>query len=242
MFDTDPNSELHSLTKQELIDKYNHLLDEFQNFVRYIPDALIEVRVHLEHPRITFMNRMARVVFGYSEEEVRDELPLRQIFATDAEYQRIMEISRGFLEESLREKIPYQRTGTQDLWEVKLQRQNGEIFQAEAQSSTVLNDEGTPVKVRALFRDITDRKILERDREKLIDELQAALKNIQTLKGLLPICASCKKIRDDSGYWKDLEEYVEQHSLAEFSHGICPECMSELYPRYKRKKDREEEE
>ena len=64
----------------------------------------------------------------------------------------------------------------------------------------------------------------------LIDELQQALSEIKTLSGLLPICSSCKKIRDDSGYWNQIEVYIRDNSDAEFSHGICPQCMKELYP------------
>jgi len=79
-------------------------------------------------------------------------------------------------------------------------------------------------------REIDQRKRVEEEREKLIDELQEALKKVKTLSGLLPICASCKKIRDDSGYWNQIEVYIRDHSDAIFSHGICPNCAKELYP------------
>jgi len=65
-------------------------------------------------------------------------------------------------------------------------------------------------------------------RERLIKELRTAMENLRVLRGLLPICAWCKKIRDDSGYWKQLEQYVEEHSEAAFTHGICPECMARV--------------
>jgi hypothetical protein len=61
-------------------------------------------------------------------------------------------------------------------------------------------------------------------------DLPAGLVRVRTLKGLLPICASCKKIRDDQGYWNHLEMYIREHSEAEFSHGLCPECVKKLYP------------
>jgi len=63
-------------------------------------------------------------------------------------------------------------------------------------------------------------------------ELQTALKEIRQLKGIIPICSSCKKIRDDEGYWHQVEVYIRDHSEAEFSHGICPDCMRKLYPQY----------
>ncbi len=68
------------------------------------------------------------------------------------------------------------------------------------------------------------------ERNKAIKELQSALDRIKVLSGLVPICANCKKIRDDKGYWNQIEEYIIAHSDAEFSHGICPECIKELYP------------
>jgi CheY-like chemotaxis protein len=74
---------------------------------------------------------------------------------------------------------------------------------------------------------------LKRQRDVLLhhnEELQQALIKIKTLSGLLPICASCKKIRDDQGYWTQLERYISEHSEAEFTHGCCPDCMKKLYP------------
>jgi len=81
-------------------------------------------------------------------------------------------------------------------------------------------------------RDSTNRRNFEQERERLITELQEALASIRTLKGLLPICASCKKVRDDKGYWNQIEAYISAHSEAEFTHAICPECVRKLYPRF----------
>ena len=67
----------------------------------------------------------------------------------------------------------------------------------------------------------------EEQQEKLISELQEALAEIKTLKGFIPICASCKKIRDDEGYWDQLEAYISKHTDAVFSHGLCPECAEQ---------------
>ncbi len=68
--------------------------------------------------------------------------------------------------------------------------------------------------------------------KKRTDELQNALTEVKLLSGLLPICASCKKIRDDKGYWNQIESYIQQHSEAEFSHSICPDCIKTLYPKF----------
>jgi PAS domain S-box-containing protein len=80
-----------------------------------------------------------------------------------------------------------------------------------------------------VLHDITAGRQLANEREKLITELQDALAHIKTLRGLLPICANCKRIRDDDGQWQRVEEYVREHSEADFSHGICPDCMGKLY-------------
>jgi two-component system, response regulator PdtaR len=70
---------------------------------------------------------------------------------------------------------------------------------------------------------------MEREREKLLKELQDAIAEIKTLSGLLPICAWCKSVRDDSGYWMRVEQYVEQHSSATFSHSVCPDCTNKYF-------------
>jgi len=74
-----------------------------------------------------------------------------------------------------------------------------------------------------------ERKQAEAEREKTIIELEEVLKTIKKLSGLIPICANCKKIRDDEGYWNQIESYIEKHSEALFSHSVCPECADELY-------------
>ena len=81
--------------------------------------------------------------------------------------------------------------------------------------------------------DITDRKQAEEKQAKLVAELQKALSEVRTLRGFLPICSHCKKIRDDKGYWGQIESYIQEHSDAEFSHGICPECAKKYYPDFK---------
>jgi hypothetical protein len=80
------------------------------------------------------------------------------------------------------------------------------------------------------FQDITERRKLEDEKGNLIKQLQASLEKVKLLSGFIPICASCKKIRDDKGYWNQIETYIRDHSEAEFSHGICPDCARRLYP------------
>ena len=97
-----------------------------------------------------------------------------------------------------------------------------------------------PLDMAALFSSVEkcaeiimlERKIQQQDKEKdeLIAKLQDALDNVKKLSGLLPICSSCKKIRDDKGYWQQIESYIREHSEAQFSHGLCPDCVKRLYP------------
>jgi len=79
---------------------------------------------------------------------------------------------------------------------------------------------------------IEKRKRVAAEREQLILELRDALKKVKTLSGLLPVCANCKKVRDDKGYWSQIDAYISEHSDAEISHGLCPDCMQKLYPEY----------
>jgi len=83
-----------------------------------------------------------------------------------------------------------------------------------------------------LAQEIAERKELEQEREGLIAQLQEALAQVKTLSGFLPICASCKKIRDDTGYWKQIESYLCAHADVTFSHSICPDCAQKLYGDY----------
>ena len=75
-----------------------------------------------------------------------------------------------------------------------------------------------------------DKKQSELEQEKYIKDIECALERIKKLEGLLPICSSCKMIRDEKGYWNHIEKYICDHSEAKFTHGICPECAKELYP------------
>jgi PAS domain S-box-containing protein len=94
----------------------------------------------------------------------------------------------------------------------------------------VQDERGRLTLIIAEGRDITERKRAEQERELLIRDLRDALAKVKLLSGLLPICAACKKIRDDEGAWSQLETYVQRRSEATFSHGLCPDCTQKLYP------------
>jgi PAS domain S-box-containing protein len=117
-----------------------------------------------------------------------------------------------------------------DSQEFVVESKEGRSFIVEVTATNVTSSSGELAGRMASFIDITKRKEIEADREKLIGKLQDALNKIKTLRGIIPICAACKKIRDDKGYWNQIESYIREHSEAVFSHGICPECAEKLYP------------
>jgi two-component system, cell cycle sensor histidine kinase and response regulator CckA len=106
-------------------------------------------------------------------------------------------------------------------------RKGGRMVPVSVTISPVKSSEGKILGASVVARDITQRKREERERIKLIEELTEALGKAKTLAGLLPICACCKRIRDDHGYWQQVEAYISDHSDAVFTHGICPECFKE---------------
>lgn len=112
----------------------------------------------------------------------------------------------------------------------RIRCKSGELKWMSSVCGWVVSDRGEYFGVRLSNRDITEQKAAEQEREELILELEDSLKNVKKLTGLLPVCSSCKKIRDEKGYWREIEAYLEERTDARFSHGICPECSSRLYP------------
>lgn len=102
------------------------------------------------------------------------------------------------------------------------------------------NAHGDVIGLLCNARDITDRKQLAESQKRLVDELRNALAEVNKLSGLLPICASCKRIRNEEGQWQQMEIYIREHSEAEFSHGLCPECAEQAYARFARSRAGEE--
>ena len=129
--------------------------------------------------------------------------------------------------------------GRQALDNVPVQNLKGSLFDCRGTAipasiaiSILTERDGSTAGYVIIARDMTVWKQAELEREKLIAELREALANIKTLRGLIPICSSCKKVRNDQGYWQRVEEYVQEHSEIGFSHGICESCAKELYPEF----------
>jgi PAS domain S-box-containing protein len=165
--------------------------------------------------RIVDVNHRACELLGYT----RDELLKMKV--ADLQSPRL----RGPAGRALKNEM--ERQGAPPYETVNLHR-DGTWIPVEVSTSRIASEEGG-LRL-AIVRDIRERKRAEAERERLIAELKDALAKIKTLRGLIPICASCKKIRDDRGYWQQVEVYIRDHSEAEFSHGLCPDCARRLYP------------
>ena len=108
-------------------------------------------------------------------------------------------------------------------------RKDGTEIPVEISLSPLQTDEG--LAALAAIRDVSERRRNEEEREQLIEELKQAVEKVKLLSGLLSICASCKRIRDEQGHWESLEIYIRDRSSANFTHGICPDCVRRLYPK-----------
>jgi PAS domain S-box-containing protein len=189
--------------------------EKYRTILENIEDGYYEVDLT---GNLTFFNDSLCRMLGYSKDEL---ISMGNQQYTDQE-------NRKKLFEAFNRVY---RTGepTKEFdWEV-IRKDGAKVF-GEVSVSLIKDSKGQPIGFRGIARDITERKCAEEEREKLIRDLQGVLSKVKTLSGMLPICASCKKIRDDKGYWNQIEAYIRDHSEAEFSHGICPECIKKLYP------------
>jgi PAS domain S-box-containing protein len=100
----------------------------------------------------------------------------------------------------------------------------------EITTSAIKDSKGSIIGGIEVVRNITERKKLEKERERLVEELRNTLDKVRTLRGLLPICSSCSKIRDDKGNWTHVDVYIRDHSEADITHGLCPECEKKHFP------------
>jgi PAS domain S-box-containing protein len=114
-------------------------------------------------------------------------------------------------------------------YEYRIMRRTGEERWFHQRNVLIRDSSGLPTALEGIVTDITERREAEEERERLILELRATLKKVKLLSGLIPVCASCKRIRNDKGYWEQIEAYIRDHSEADFSHAICPECAKRLY-------------
>ncbi|MBN1545227.1 MAG: PAS domain-containing protein [Syntrophaceae bacterium] len=109
-------------------------------------------------------------------------------------------------------------------------KKSGELMDVTLSAIAEKDENGNFLRSLAVMIDVTARKKAEAAQEKLIGELRKALDEITSLRGILPLCSFCKRVRNDKGYWEQVDIYIAKHSPAEISHSICPECMAKHYP------------
>jgi PAS domain S-box-containing protein len=204
---------------------YAEILKKSEKYLRDVTASLGEgVYVLNEIGETTFMNPEAEALLGWSEKElirknIHDVVHNRKadgaaLLFEDCEMRRIIETGNRYY-------------STDEVFV----RKDGTVFPVSVHSRPLMENGKVVASVTA-FRDISERKRTEQEREQLIAELQKALAEIKTLHGVVPICASCKKIRDDEGAWHQMEVYISEHTEARFSHGICKDCAKKLYPEF----------
>ncbi len=166
---------------------------------------------------VTSWNAGAERLFGYTAEEMRGRAT--EVLIPD----RLKEEVAGMYD-LMRRGAMVERLET-----VRI-RKDGTEVEVSLTLSPIRDTAGRVVGISAIVRDISQRKREERERTNLIKQLTDSLAQVKTLRGLLPICSACKKIRDDAGYWHAVETYLRDHTEAELTHSVCDDCVRRLYP------------
>ena len=200
------------------------LQHEYHEFRYYLPDALVEIDIATF--QVAHFNNMAELLFGYSQADFDAGLSASTLLAPE-EIARVIGIIQRYTGESRATGKPYARAGRQELYEVLMRRKDGTTFWAETQSSFLLDGAGIPVRMASLIRDVTGRKEAERERQRILTELQDAVSNARQLRSLLPICEGCRRIHDPlHGEWTPLDLYVKLQAGVKFEEALCPECAA----------------
>jgi PAS domain S-box-containing protein len=169
---------------------------------------------------IVSWNAGAEQMYGYTSREAIG----KSIFMLAADDLSAEEMARWLQRLLSGEKI--------ENYETTRRKKDGGVIHVALAISPIKNELGQIEGSSTIARDITSRKLAEKERDELLASLQDALANVKTLHGMLPICSACNKIRNDEGYWERIETYIRDRSDAEFTHGICPDCAKKLYPQF----------
>jgi PAS domain S-box-containing protein len=221
-----PFEQIHLQTTIETA-RYKHqmerrLKESEQRFVATLKCLAEAVIATDTHGRITFLNPAAELLTAWTQADALGR-PAQEVF-------RLIETGTGKpiegfqgITEQLIDNRPAQTL---------LRNRHGVDIPIEPSAALIKGVQGSLLGMVLILVDISGRKAAEAERENLIAELKEALTNVKTLSGLLPICAHCKKIRDDTGYWNQIESYISRYSGAEFTHGICPDCRKVFFPEF----------
>ena len=193
-------------------------MEMFKIIIDYSP-AVVSIEEGLEGWNTVFTSDNISQ-FGYTPEDVYNTPNItKKMVHPDG-----MDQANAFFEHAIESKKLKCET------EYRLITKDGRI-RCVLDTSQIIWDENSVVDYTITIQlDVTRQKEAEFEKERLINELQATLDEVQALQGLIPICANCKNVRDDKGYWGQLEVYFSSHSNVEFSHAFCPDCLNKLYP------------
>ncbi|MFC1477386.1 PAS domain-containing protein [candidate division KSB1 bacterium] len=195
---------------------------KYQDLYDNAPDMFVSVEAATA--KIIACNTTLAEKTGYVKEEIIGR-PIFDIYHPDC----MDDVKRNF--------DTFVETGEIHNSELQLRRKDGSKIDVMLNVSSVKDDRGKVLYSRSAWRDISERKEMEREREELVSKLQKALDEVRTLKEFIPMCSHCKKIRNDEGFWEQVESYITKETGSHFSHGICPECKDELYGDFLNNKD-----
>ncbi len=202
-----------TLERKRVEDALRASEEKFRQIITTVREGILSMNVDRI---ITFSNSFMAEMFGYKLDEL-----LGQPFTMLLHEEDLPDFHHR---QDGRDK------GRIERFERRFRTRDGQELWAIVSASPMMDSEGNVVGSFGTITDITERKKAEAVLHEKNLELQRAMDQIKTLRGIVPICMHCKKIRDDQGYWNQVEVYVRNHTEAEFSHGICPECVAELYP------------
>jgi PAS domain S-box-containing protein len=194
------------------------LRESEERFRRIFEDGPLGMIIADPDFKILKANRAVCGMLGYAEADLPGH-SIEEITHTED-----IEKSASLLKQLLHGDIPLYQL------EKRYVNKNGEPLWVNLTVTAIRGQKGEVIYALGMIEDISRRKLVEQERERLVHDLQQALDKAKTLRGLLPMCAWCKKIRNDKGYWQKVETYVQEHSGASFTHGICPECLNKVDP------------
>lgn len=192
----------------------SNIQDETQRLATVVRDSNDAITLADLNGNILAWNHGAQSMYGWSEEEAL-RMNVQQLVPDQMRHEALKVIGQLCAGEAVTS------------FETQRVTKDGRVLDVWLTLTALRTPTDDIYAVASTERDISERKKAEAEKERY---LQEALAKLKILSGLLPICASCKKIRDDQGYWSQIESYIHHHSEAEFSHSICPECAKRLYP------------
>lgn len=202
--------------------KINKKLEETEQLVSNIMQNTRDVvcRIMLKPElRFVYVNSASAKILGYTPDEFYNDPTLlsKIVYPED----------KPIFEKAFKEGVKSDEPVI-----LRLMHKNGNLLWTETLVSPIVDIDGQTIGYDSITRDITVEKKNQQEHERLIMELEKALFEVKQLRGLIPICAGCKKIRNDNGYWQAIESYLKEHADVEFTHSLCPDCIKKYYPEY----------